>query len=99
MPGKRIGDAAIDLVHVPETSCLIIDARVAGGPIAANTTRDVAVTAVSGDAFPGGDSTNGNVGDKGSFAAAALNFTVVGPSTGATAPPSRIWPASRRLRP
>lgn len=79
--GKLLGDAATDLVFVPVTPCRIIDTRVAGGPIAANSTRDFDVTAVSNYAFQGGDSSNCNgVGAAGSFAAAVINFTVVTPS-------------------
>ncbi len=77
---KALGDAATDLVFVPVTPCRIIDTRVAGGAIAANTSRGFDVTAVSSYSFQGGDSTNCGVGDKGSFAAAAINFTVVTPS-------------------
>lgn len=75
-----LGDAASDLVYVPVTPCRILDTRVTGTPIAANGTLDVDVTAVSNYSFQGGDASNcGGVGAAGSFAAAAINFTVVTP--------------------
>jgi hypothetical protein len=75
------GDADRDLVFVPVTPCRILDTRVAGGAILANTTRGFDVTAVSNYAFQGGDSSNcGGVGAAGSFAAAVINFTVVTPA-------------------
>jgi hypothetical protein len=79
---NRIGDVAQDLVLVPVTPCRIIDTRLAGGAIAANTTRAFDVTAVSNYSFQGGDATNCGVGAAGSFAAAVINFTVVTPSSG-----------------
>ena len=76
-----LGDAASDLVFVPVTPCRIIDTRVAGGAIAANTTRNFDVTATSTYSFQGGSATDCNgVGSSGSFAAAVINFTVVTPS-------------------
>jgi hypothetical protein len=81
VPGKALGDADQDLVYVPVTPCRIIDTRVAGGAIAANTTRSFDVTSVATYAPQGGESNNCNgVGAAGSFAAAAINFTVVTPS-------------------
>jgi hypothetical protein len=79
---KALGDPDKDLVFVPVTPCRIFDTRLAGGPIAANTTRGFDVTAVSNYSFQGGDASNCGVGDKGSFAAAAINFTVVTPGSG-----------------
>jgi hypothetical protein len=43
----NLGDAARDLVFVPVEPCRIIDTRIAGGAIAANSTRNFDVTAVS----------------------------------------------------
>ena len=78
---KVLGDADRDLVFVPITPCRIIDTRIAGGQIAANSVRSFDVTAVSNYSFQGGDSSNCNgAGAAGSFAAAAINFTVVTPS-------------------
>jgi len=78
---KVLGDAASDLVYVPITPCRILDTRVAGGVIPANGTRDVDVTAVSNYSFQGGDASNcSGAGAAGSFAAVAVNLTVVSPS-------------------
>ena len=78
---KSLGDVAEDLVFVPITPCRIVDTRLAGGPIAANTVRSFDVTAVSDYGFQGGSASNCNgAGAAGSFAAAAINFTVVTPS-------------------
>lgn len=78
---KALGDAARDLVFVPVTPCRIFDTRLAGGQIAANTVRGVDVTAVSNYSFQGGAANDcGGVGAAGSFAAAAINFTVVSPA-------------------
>ncbi len=79
---KTLGDAANDLVFVPITPCRIADTRLAIGQIAANTVRHFDVTAVNSYSFQGGAANNcGGAGSVGSFAAAALNFTVVTPST------------------
>jgi hypothetical protein len=76
-----LGELTTDLVFVPITPCRIIDTRLAGGPIAANTTRSFDVTAVSDYSFQGGAANNcSGAGAAGSFAAAAINFTVVAPS-------------------
>lgn len=77
---KALGDPAQDLVYVPVTPCRILDTRIIGGPIPANSFRDFDLTDVIRYAPQGGDTSNCNVGDKGSFAAAAINFTVVNPS-------------------
>jgi hypothetical protein len=80
-PQKTFGDSDRDLLFVPVTPCRIIDTRVAGGAIAANTTRAFDVTAVADYSFQGGASGNcGGAGSAGSYAAAAINFTVVTPS-------------------
>lgn len=77
---KALGDPGQDLVYVPVTPCRILDTRIIGGPIPANSFRDFDLTDVIRYAPQGGDTSNCNVGDKGSFAAAAINFTVVNPS-------------------
>lgn len=75
-----LGDASTDLVYVPTVPCRIIDTRVAGGVIAANTVRDFDVTSITNYSSQGGDASNCNgVGAAGSFAAAVINFTVVTP--------------------
>ncbi len=77
---KLLGETTNDLVFVPITPCRIFDTRLAGGQIPTNTVRAFDVTAVSSYSFQGGDATNcGGAGAAGSFAAAAINFTVVGP--------------------
>lgn len=77
---KALGDPDRDLVYVPVTPCRILDTRIVGGPIPANSFRDFDLTDVVRFAPQGGDTSNCNVGDKGSFAAAALNITVVNPN-------------------
>jgi hypothetical protein len=78
-----LGEVNNDLVFVPVTPCRILDTRVAGGQIAANTVRSFDVTAVANYSFQGGDASDcGGVGAAGSFAAAVFNFTVVTPATG-----------------
>ena len=80
---KVFGDADKDLIFVPITPCRIIDTRVAGGVIAANTTRNFDVTATSTYAGQGGSNTDCNgAGSAGSFAAAAINFIAVTPGSG-----------------
>lgn len=81
-PPSLLGDPDRDVVYVPVTPCRILDTRIAGGAIAANTVRSFDVTAVSNYSSQGGDASNCNgVGAAGSFAAAVINFTVVTPST------------------
>src|SRR5689334_11700721 len=46
---KALGDSNSDLIFVPVPPCRIIDTRLAGGPIAANSTRSFKVNGV--DAF------------------------------------------------
>ncbi len=78
---QTLGETTTDLVFVPITPCRIVDTRLAGGQIAANTVRSFDVTAVSDYSFQGGDASNcGGAGAAGSFAAAAINFTVVTPN-------------------
>jgi hypothetical protein len=77
---KLLGEVTNDLVFVPLTPCRIFDTRLAGGVMAAGATRSFDVTAVTDYAFQGGDASNcGGAGAAGSFAAAAINFTVVFP--------------------
>ncbi len=77
-PTKVLGDSSTDLIYVPITPCRIIDTRLAGGPILANTTRSFDITAVANYGFQGGDASDCNgAGSPGSYAAAAINFTVV----------------------
>lgn len=76
---NALGDTAADLVYVPVTPCRLFDTRLAGGKIAANTTRGFDVTAAGSYTFQGGSATDCGVGAAGSFAAAQINFTVVAP--------------------
>lgn len=82
LAAKVLGDADRDLVFVPVTPCRILDTRVAGGQITGGTSRGFDITAVSDYSFQGGNNSNcGGVGAAGSFAAAAINFTVVFPAS------------------
>jgi hypothetical protein len=76
---QAFGDADSDLLFVPVPPCRLLDTRVAGGPIAAGGTRSFDITAVSSYSPQGGDTSACGVGDKGLFAAAVINFTVVNP--------------------
>lgn len=74
---KVLGDAANDLVFVPVTPCRVIDTRVAGGAITANTVRNFQITETATYVSQGGNASDCNgVGSAGAFAAAVLNITV-----------------------
>ncbi len=78
---KVLGDTDKDLIYVPVDACRIADTRLAGGVIAAGTTRHFDITAVASYSFQGGDASDcGGVGAAGSFAAAALRLTVLTPT-------------------
>ena len=81
---KLLGDTLRDLTFRPIQPCRILDTRNAGGPIAANTSRDfVAVfnASASGDySAQGGSSTNCGAALTGATAV-AINLTAVFPST------------------
>lgn len=77
---EALGDAAADLVFVPVAPCRILDTRLVGGPIAANSARDFDISSVISYAYQGGEDGDCGVGLVGSFAAAVINFTVVAPS-------------------
>jgi hypothetical protein len=82
---KLLGDVDKDLVFVPVAPCRILDTRLVGGVMPANTVRSFDVTAVTDYSFQGGAANNcGGVGAAGSFAIAAINFTVVNPVVGLT---------------
>lgn len=76
-----LGDAANDLVYVPVTPCRLLDTRIAGGAIAANSVRDFDITSVGNYTAQGGSATDCGIGSAGDFAAAVINFTVVTPGT------------------
>lgn len=79
---SRIGSTDKDLTFTPVTPCRIVDTRVAGGPIAANSSRAflaVAVTFGANFTSQGGSATNcGVAAINGS--AVALNVTAVTPT-------------------
>jgi len=78
---KLLGDASDDLVYTPVLPCRLADTRFAGGPIAANSSRDFKVWVASGGfGAQGGDT--GNCGIPANPAAVALNLTVVNPGGG-----------------
>lgn len=77
---NALGDSAADLVFVPVAPCRLFDTRLAGGAIAANTSRDFDVNVNSTFASQGGSNTDCGVGSDGSFAAAVINLTVVTPN-------------------
>lgn len=79
---KTLGSTTGDLVFTAVTPCRIVDTRVAGGAIAANSSRNfvgVAVSAGTGFAFQGGSSTDCNVAAIGA-SAIAVNVTAVTPA-------------------
>ncbi len=81
----QLGTADRDLVFVPITACRIFDTRLQGGALAAGVARSLDVTAVSDYAFQGGEASNCNgVGAAGSFAAVAINVTVINPNVSGT---------------
>ncbi len=54
----KLGVAGSDLVYTPLTPCRIVDTRVAGGPIAANTMRSFVAHTATDFTAQGGDATN-----------------------------------------
>lgn len=78
---QALGSTTGDLVFTAVTPCRIVDTRVAGGPIAANSSRDflgVATNFAQGFVSQGGSATNCNVDAVGA-SAIALNVTAVTP--------------------
>lgn len=79
---KALGSTTGDLVFTPVTPCRIVDTRVAGGPIAANSSRaflGLAVSAGANFTSQGGSGTNCNVAAVGA-SAIMINVTAVAPS-------------------
>jgi hypothetical protein len=74
------GDSQSDLLYVPLTPCRIIDTRLAGGPIAAGTTRDFSVTGTNLSS-QGGSATGCKV-PVGPATSAVINFVAVNPAGG-----------------
>lgn len=81
-PGKALGSTTGDLVFTAVTPCRIVDTRVAGGPISANSSRPFLGLAVNSGAnftSQGGSATNCNVAAVGA-SAIMVNVTAVTPS-------------------
>lgn len=79
---QALGSTTSDLVYTAVTPCRVVDTRVAGGVIAANSSRNFVVVSISsgtGFAFQGGSSTDCNVAAIGA-SAVALNVTAVQPA-------------------
>lgn len=79
---KALGSTTGDLVFTAVTPCRIVDTRVAGGPISANSSRPFLGLAVSAGAnftSQGGSATNCNVAAVGA-SAIMVNVTAVTPS-------------------
>lgn len=73
-----LGDSQADLVYTPVAPCRIIDTRVAGGQIAAATTRNFRVT---GSGFAGQGGIAGSCGvPVGPATAAVINLVAVNPA-------------------
>ncbi|HYG65130.1 MAG TPA: hypothetical protein VEL74_21295 [Thermoanaerobaculia bacterium] len=80
---KALGDPESELLFVPVEPCRIIDTRVAGGPVAANTNRDFRVTGTTGFEAQGGNAGGCGIpiGSVDPLApAVVINFIAVGPS-------------------
>ncbi len=81
---KALGSTTGDLVYTAVTPCRIVDTRVAGGPISANSSRPFLGLAVNSGAnftSQGGSATNCNVAAVGA-SAIVINVTAVTPSGG-----------------
>jgi hypothetical protein len=75
---RALGDPAADLVFSPVAPCRIVDTRLAGGPIAADTQRSFVVTGTTDFEAQGG--TPGGCGIPDGAAAVVVNFVAVGPA-------------------
>ncbi len=80
----QFGSPTSDLAFTPVPPCRILDTRLAGGALVANTVRSIDVTAVTDYAFQGGEASNCQIGGAGSFAALAVNFTIINPNASGT---------------
>ncbi len=81
---KALGSTTGDLVFTAVTPCRIVDTRVAGGPISANSSRaflGLAVNSGANFSSQGGSATNCNVASVGA-SAIVINVTAVTPSGG-----------------
>jgi len=77
---RVLGASAADLVFTPVAPCRIINTTVAGGPIAANTTRNFFVNGSTAGTFEGQGGTAGGCGIPDAATAVAINFVAVGPA-------------------
>ena len=76
----RLGDTGKDVTYTPITPCRIIDTRLAGGPIASQTTNSYSVGPIGGSfVSQGGSNTDCGLGVT-PPTAAVLNVTVVTPA-------------------
>jgi hypothetical protein len=73
-----LGEPAADLVFSPVVPCRIVDTRLAGGPIAADTQRSFVVSGTTDFEAQGG--TPGGCGIPDGAAAVVVNFVAVGPA-------------------
>ncbi len=80
----QFGSATSELAFTPIPPCRILDTQLAGGALVANTARSIDVTAVSDYSFQGGEASNCQIGGAGSFAALAVNFTIINPNVSGT---------------
>jgi hypothetical protein len=84
--GAQLGSVDKDLVYTPVAPCRIADTRVLGGfpALVANAERGIDVATVSSYTFQGGEATDCGIGGLGSFAAVAVNLTVINPNASGT---------------
>ena len=85
-----LGSTTNDMVYTPITPCRIADTRLAGGAIAASSSRGFGVWGFSSYTFQGGSATNCGLQTE-SPKAAVLNVTVVSPSIAGYA---TVYPAN-----
>ena len=74
---NAVGDTGADLVYTPTAPCRIIDTRLGGGTIAANTTRSFKVAGSTGFTGQGGNASG--CGVPVGATSAMINFVAVGP--------------------
>lgn len=77
---QALGDAGSDLVFFPLAPCRVLDTRVAGGVIAANTSRNFNIASTSNFTAQGGSAGNCGVGNVTGVRAVAMNVVAVTPS-------------------
>lgn len=82
LDAKALGSVTGDLVFTPLPPCRILDTRIAGGPIGANSSRaflGVAINSGANFTSQGGSATNCGVAAVGA-SAISVNFTIVSPA-------------------